>query len=207
MKKQIAKILTSTTIVFALILTNTVPTFAVDTSPISISYTTKVVHISNNTALKSFLSKTSSGSIYVARRARSEYFSTYRSDIKVSELSMAIEIVGHVYPDKIARYIPFGLGSSILSHTAIIDSGERSVDSNRWVWDSIAATVGAVIITPPMPIMTSSRSLSFQLSIEERVDAIIKNNKNLELNKDIMIKVMTDIDDGTIDPLLLEILK
>ncbi|MCL6447527.1 MAG: hypothetical protein K6U04_05140 [Armatimonadetes bacterium] len=70
---------------------------------------------------------------------------------------MAIEIVGHVVPDRVFRIIldspdvPQWLKDQaeiIVVHMSIIDSGEESVDSNRWFWDDIAliATVVNAIL-------------------------------------------------------------
>ncbi len=192
-------------ITFSLILVNTITIFAADLSNITYSYSPKAVHITNDYNLKDYLSNSSKNSLNIADYAKSNYFLKYSEPINVTRTSMAIEIIGHVYPDKIAKYLPFGLGNIITKHTSIIDIGEKSIDSNRWIWDSIAAVIGDNMDNS-RSLKPYMNSLNLKMNAEKRVDTIIKNpkNKNLKLNKDIMIKVQKDIDNKTIDPILLE---
>ncbi|APR00665.1 putative transmembrane protein [Clostridium botulinum] len=201
MKRKPIKTLIVGLVSFTLISLNTVTAFAANLSDITYSYSPKAVHIANDYNLKDYLSNSSKGSLNIADYAKSNYLLKYSQPIDVTRTSMAIEIMGHVYPDKIAKYLPFGLGNIITKHTSIIDIGEKSIDSNRWIWDSIAAVIG--------DNFNNSRginSLKFKMKAEEHVNEIIKNskNKNLKLNKDIMIKVQKDIDNKTIDPILLK---
>ncbi|OPD23708.1 hypothetical protein AL710_05990 [Clostridium botulinum] len=201
MKRKPIKTLIVGLVSFTLISLNTVTAFAANLSDITYSYSPKAVHIDNDYNLKDYLSNSSKGSLNIADYAKSNYLLKYSQPIDVTRTSMAIEIMGHVYPDKIAKYLPFGLGNIITKHTSIIDIGEKSIDSNRWIWDSIAAVIG--------DNFNNSRrinSLKFKMKAEEHVNEIIKNskNKNLKLNKDIMIKVQKDIDNKTIDPILLK---
>ncbi|AUN12756.1 hypothetical protein RSJ21_19805 (plasmid) [Clostridium botulinum] len=201
MKKKSIKTLIVGLISFILISFNTVTAFAANLSDITYSYSPKAVHITNDYILKDYLSNSSKNSLNIADYAKSNYLLKYSEPIDVTRTSMAIEILGHVYPDKIARYLPFGLGNIITKHTSIIDIGEKSIDSNRWIWDSIAAVIG-----DNFDNSRSINSLKFKMNTEQHVDEIIKNpkNKNLKLNKDIMIKVQKDIDNKTIDPILLK---
>ncbi|MHB8036160.1 hypothetical protein EXM30_14335 [Clostridium botulinum] len=201
MKKKSIKTLIVGLISFILISFNTVTAFAANLSDITYSYSPKAVHITNDYILKDYLSNSSKNSLNIADYAKSNYLLKYSEPIDVTRTSMAIEILGHVYPDKIARYLPFGLGNIITKHTSIIDIGEKSIDSNRWIWDSIAAVIGDNFNNS-----RSINSLKFKMNTEQHVDEIIKNpkNKNLKLNKDIMIKVQKDIDNKTIDPILLK---
>ncbi|HGG0417637.1 hypothetical protein EXQ42_16515 [Clostridium botulinum] len=205
MKMKLSKTLIVTVISFTLILTNTVIVFAASISDISYSYSPKIIHITNDYNLKDYLSNSSSGSLNIADYTKSHYFLKYKKEIDITRESIAIEIMGHVYPDKIARYLPWGLGDLIIKHTNIIDIGETSVDSNRWVWDSIAAVVGNNFKS----VNYSKNLVPYKMSVEQHVDMIIKNSKgkNLKLNKEIMIKVQKDIDNGNIDPMLLKIIE
>ncbi|NFB97057.1 hypothetical protein EXM85_03145 [Clostridium botulinum] len=206
MKKKSIKILIVGLVSFTLISFSTVTTFAANLSDIICSYSPKAVHITNDYNLKDYLSNSSKNSLNIADYAKSNYVLKYSEPIDVTRTSMAIEIIGHVYPDKIAKYLPFGLGNIITKHTSIIDIGEKSVDSNRWIWDSIAAVIGDNFDNSKRANSRSVNSLMLKMNTEQHVDEIIKNpkNKNLKLNKYIMIKVQKDIDNNTIDPILLK---
>ncbi|NFA60695.1 hypothetical protein K8O96_09030 [Clostridium sporogenes] len=201
MKKKSIKTLIVGLISFVLIPLNTVTAFAANLSDITYSYSPKAVHITNDYNLKDYLSTSSKNSLNIADYAKSNYVLKYSNPIDVTRTSMAIEIIGHVYPDKIAKYLPFGLGNIITKHTSIIDIGEKSIDSNRWIWDSIAAVIG-----DNFDNSRSVNSLKFKMNAEDHVDEIIRNpkNKNLKLNKYVMIEVQKDIDNNTLDPMLLK---
>ncbi|GAA0748613.1 hypothetical protein [Clostridium oceanicum] len=209
MKNKITKILVINIIFFNLILGNSISAFAAGLSDITYSYSPKIIHITNDYNLKNYLSSVSKGSLNVADYAKSHYFLEYKKSIDITKVSIAIEILGHVYPDKIARYIPFGLGKVITKHTSIIDIGEKSVDSNRWIWDSIAAVIGSSFSVNSSNIRSLNIYTIPQNTTEQHVDQIIKDlkNKDLRLNRDIMIKVQKDIDNGTIDPMLLKMME
>lgn len=207
MKNKLFKSFFTLALSLVLVSTMSIPAFATSLNSVNYYCSNKVIHINNDRNLKNYLSEKRAGSLDVAKKSKKTYYYGYGRNINITDLSLAIEIVGHVWPDKIARYLPFGIGKGIIKHTSVIDCGEASVDSNRWVWDSIAVTVGT-----PVLLAVNSRSLnaysnsSDKTSVEQRADAIIKNpkNKNLKLNRDIIIKVIEDIDNKTIDPILLE---
>ncbi len=119
---------------------------------IKILFRKGIVHILNSKELNDFLKKEKKASLHVALFIKNTYKQKYKKDISITLKSLTIEIIGHVYLEKIAKFIckitsiiPF-LKKSIskmadkfvLSHTDIIDIGEKQIDNNRWVWDSIA---------------------------------------------------------------------
>lgn len=113
---------------------------------INVSYTDKAAHITNDSALSAALS--ASGAYTVAETVKIYYQRIYRKDLNVGTTSMAIEIVGHIYPGKVCQAIldsslvPQSVkdaAASIVKSASVIDSGETSVDNNRWFWDAIAA--------------------------------------------------------------------
>ena len=62
---------------------------------------------------------------------------------------MAIEIYGHIYPEKLAKAIkelplPNFVDQAmknLIEKADIIDSGEESIDQNRKIWDVIAKVI------------------------------------------------------------------
>lgn len=117
---------------------------------VSIKYflSEKTVHIDNNDSLKSVIPNPKAA-IQLARQLKANYYKKYGSELSVSELSMAIEIYGHIYPEKIANVIktlplPDFIDKAmdeLISKTDIIDSGEESIDQNRKIWDAIAKVI------------------------------------------------------------------
>ena len=123
-------------------------TVTVDGVSIEYSISEKAVHINNNDKLKSVITNPQTA-MKLARKLKENYYMKYGNDLSVSELSMAIEIYGHVYPEKIVTTLkgmplPGALEHAIdkvLKKTDIIDSGEASIDGNRKVWDAIAKVI------------------------------------------------------------------
>jgi hypothetical protein len=117
---------------------------------VSIKYflSDKTVHIDNNESLKSVIPNPKAA-IQLARKLKENYQKIYGSELSVSELSMAIEIYGHIYPEKIAKTIktlplPDFVDKAmdeLIKKTDIIDSGEESIDQNRKIWDAIAKVI------------------------------------------------------------------
>ena len=123
-------------------------TVAVNGVTIEYSLSEKAVHINNNDKLKSVITNPQTA-IKLAKKLKENYYMKYGNDLSVSELSMAIEIYGHVYPEKIVTTLkgmplPGAIEHAIdevLKKTDIIDSGEASIDGNRKVWDAIAKVI------------------------------------------------------------------
>lgn len=118
-------------------------TISVNGYGLSVAFESKVIRIKNNSALKNMLKNTSNGSGQAAYTLKQEYKKAMGSAIDISSNSLAVEILGHVYPDKVAHVVEDipGLGylaDKVINSTNQIDCGESSVDGNRWVWDLLA---------------------------------------------------------------------
>ncbi|MHC5268493.1 hypothetical protein ACYSNO_04800 [Enterococcus sp. LJL98] len=170
--------------------------------PEAINYwvTPKVIHIKNDDLLKSYLTldyKNHTREIVYA--SKNQYKLKYDSDISISDKSMSVEIIGHVFPDTVANYLPQWLASMIQDHTSVIDSGEKLVDKDRWVWDSIA-----LVLVDYNKVILGNRNNAEETN-QEIVDAIYNQyilTVPSKLDKGIMLKVLADIQNNNIDPIL-----
>lgn len=115
---------------------------------VEVTYTEGMAHISNDHALWHALEKY--GAYNIAEVVKRKYQDIYGKSLNIGTTSMALEIIGHVVPDQVCRIIsnslimPPGIKntvSKITQHTTVIDSGESSLDTNRWFWDSLAGLV------------------------------------------------------------------
>lgn len=100
-----------------------------------------VIRIKNDTNLKTCLNKY--GAYKIANECRYIYSTVYGKQIDIRTTSLALEIVGHVYPGdlfKILNQLPLPSAvknklDSLITSTSVVDCGESNLDSNRWVWD------------------------------------------------------------------------
>ena len=123
-------------------------TVMMDGAAITYYLSDKAVHIDNNEELKSII-KNPKTAIALAGKLKERYYKRYGSELSVTELSMAIEIYGHIYPEKIAgavKSIPIpdfieDRLDDLMDKTDFIDSGEESIDQNRKIWDAIAKII------------------------------------------------------------------
>lgn len=144
---------------------------------ISIWSDPKIIHISNDFYLKDYIFQAQiANTKSVTEVSKELYLKNYSTNINISNTSMEVEILGHIYPDEIANYLPDSLQKLIQQHTSIIDSGEKSVDSNRWIWDSIAVVIDYF-----------NRSKSYNITSDETIiKAIYHDNPDTELNKNVI---------------------
>ncbi|MBP1042466.1 hypothetical protein I6N95_15715 [Vagococcus sp. BWB3-3] len=170
--------------------------------PTEIDYwvTPKVVHIKNDDLLKSYVALDyKENTKQVVHASKEQYRSIYDTDIAISDKSMGVEIIGHIFPDTVANYLPEWLASIIQNHTIVIDSGEASVDRDRWVWDSIAFVLGD---------WANIKKMEQRMTRQEIADSIYYKNKlrgNIRVDKNVMLKVIADIEENQVDPILLEV--
>lgn len=95
------------------------------------------LHIINDIELNNLLKEEFGGSLHIAKIILDDYTEEY-GEFNASVGSIALEILAHVYPDRIAkRLLIFNLPESIknqlnkiLNHTDIIDVGENDIE--RW---------------------------------------------------------------------------
>ncbi len=129
-------------------------TWNTDFHGISIMCTDQLVQIKNDKKLIQFLKDPSTkGSQLIARYAKELYQKTMGKPLRITEDSLAIEILGHVFLDKfagIASKLKIAALSATLEdikqRTDIIDCGEKEIDPNRHVWDSLDKDVQKKII-------------------------------------------------------------
>ncbi|MGF3072918.1 hypothetical protein ACQV2S_05400 [Facklamia sp. P13064] len=201
------KKLISTLLAFVIVLLLLMPFSEVSASsiPETIDYwvTPKVVHIKNDDLLKSYLALDyNNNTRQMVCASKDRYTLNYDSNISISDKSMSVEIIGHVFPNTVANYLPGWLALIIQNHTSVIDSGEKSIDRDRWVWDSIAFVLGDY-----NQITSEARNDEVKTN-QEIVDGIYNQNRmtvSCKLDKDIMLKVVTDIQNNDVDPILLEV--
>lgn len=112
------------------------------------------VHIVTDEALLDFLERENKrDALCLAEWIRKEYEGVMGRKLKIDRDSLAVEILIHAYMDKIAdtleeqaEEIPQPVRGalekvcdSVQRHTEVIDCGERSVDSNRLIFDGLSA--------------------------------------------------------------------
>lgn len=113
---------------------------------LSVKYDACVVRIENDEALRQLLDTEDEAPMLIARTLKSTYKNQMNKRLDISDTSLAIEILGHVYPDRVGKTLksiplPSPIKNAIdkiLERTDVIDCGETNKDSNRWVWDALA---------------------------------------------------------------------
>ena len=121
-----------------------------DENGIGIYIYDQFILIKNDEKLLKYLAKTGIGSVELAKYLKKKYKDIMKKDINITVNSLAIEILGHVYIDKFAKSMKKlhldktwqekinQFSNSLLSHTDVIDCGEKDVDSNREIWDMLS---------------------------------------------------------------------
>ncbi len=108
----------------------------------------KAVHIDNNEALKRAILKPQAAA-EIAEIILKEHQRHYKQKLPISVTSLAAEIYGHVFPEKVAetaKKIPMPDSmeqalNKIMKKTEVIDAGHESIDGNRKIWDAIAKII------------------------------------------------------------------
>ena len=118
---------------------------------VSVRFKEHLIQVKTDQVLMDFLAEEGRGAVELAAWIRSQYEMQLRMSLDISEDSLSIEILIHAYMDRFSRHVEkfteiFGktLGNPLAAlcrkveyHTEIIDCGEKSVDSNRWVFDAL----------------------------------------------------------------------
>ncbi|MDZ5606941.1 hypothetical protein U2I54_07440 [Bacillus pseudomycoides] len=122
---------------------------------LSILIRERSLHIENTDSLHRILKKKHTH-LKLAQYLKQEHTNQYGTILNISDQSLAIEIIGHVYIGnfadilknipRIPKIAPIIVERAyrITDHTDIIDCGEKEVDSNRWVWDKLAVLYDAI---------------------------------------------------------------
>jgi hypothetical protein len=121
--------------------------YHLENSEIKVGLEPKLVRVYSDTALWTFL-KTDAGkrSELLAETIKNDYATTFGNKLEITNDSLIVEILVHVYCDYLGlrfnqivkiKFIQ-NLVNKLLERAEVVDCGERSVDSNRWVWDLLA---------------------------------------------------------------------
>lgn len=123
---------------------------------LSILIRERSLHIENTESLRRVLKK-KKAPLKLAQYLKQEHTNQHGTVLNISDESLAIEIIGHVYIGNFAdilKNIPripkiapiiVERAYKITDHTDIIDCGEKEIDSNRWVWDKLAVLYDTII--------------------------------------------------------------
>ena len=126
---------------------------------VTLYYTDKAVHLTTNDALMTFLRQKGNGSLPLSRAILAGYEAECGAALQITERSMATELLIHAYLDGVfAAWVRAGetrgrqggkfyrTARRLKNATAVIDMGERSVDTNRWVFDLLAPGYGILCV-------------------------------------------------------------
>ena len=108
--------------------------------------------ITTDKNLMDYLARPGNGSVELANYILQRYRDIFHEPLKITEMSLAVEILIHAYVDRISKStgelqkaLPEHVSKAVLNfaekiheRTAIIDCGEKSVDNNRFVFDGLA---------------------------------------------------------------------
>lgn len=122
-----------------------------DFNGVSIKYNKKLVQIKTDKCLLGYLEKKGNGSLDLADYILKTYQSVWGCVLDISRESLSIEILIHAYLDVFSDKIEtiskavspkeledlIAYMEKIKGHTNVIDSGEKSVDSNRFIFDAL----------------------------------------------------------------------
>ncbi|MDM5186645.1 hypothetical protein QUF99_04400 [Bacillus sp. DX4.1] len=123
---------------------------------ISVLIRERSLHIKNTASLHRMLKK-KNASLELAQYLKKKHTNQYGTVLNISDESLAIEIIGHIYIGnfadvlknipRIPKIAPIIVEKAykITDHTDIIDCGEKEIDSNRWVWDKLAMLYDAIM--------------------------------------------------------------
>ena len=112
---------------------------------VELFYTDRAVHLTTNEALMTYLRQKGNGSLPLSRTILDGYAEERGMQLQITERSMATELLIHAYLDGLFdRWGRAGnahgrqngrlykMAKRLKNATAVIDMGERSVDTNRW---------------------------------------------------------------------------
>ena len=118
---------------------------------VELFYTDRAVHLTTNEALMTYLRQKGNGSLPLSSTILDGYAEERGMQLQITERSMATELLIHAYLDGLFdRWGRAGnahgrqngrlykMAKRLKNATAVIDMGERSVDTNRWVFDLLA---------------------------------------------------------------------
>lgn len=116
---------------------------------IEVALEDQLIHVYSNAELWQYLDgKAGSRFELLAKTIKSDYEEEFGKPLDISDDSLIVEILVHVYCDYLGlsfnrivriKWIQ-NLVKKLLKRAEVIDCGEKSIDSNRWVWDLLAGS-------------------------------------------------------------------
>lgn len=109
----------------------------------------RFIQVENKKALLEYLEQPGNRAMMLAKEMKNRYKKERGTDINITQTSLAIEVVGHLYAGELSKLSALVPGpkelkaelkkftKEIQKHVDIIDCGEKEVDSNRVIWDSL----------------------------------------------------------------------
>jgi len=106
-----------------------------------------LIRVYSDAELWRFLSgKTSERFTLLVETIKSDYQTHFNKALAISNNSLVVEILVHVYCDylglrfnRMVKIKPLNkLVHRLLKRAEVVDCGEAAKDSNRWVWDTLA---------------------------------------------------------------------
>lgn len=116
-------------------------------SEIKVGFEPQLIRVHSDKALWQFLKgDIKSRMKLLIYTIKEEYFTQFDKKLEISDDSLVVEILVHVYCDYLGllfnRIVQISwlqrLVIKLLKRAEIVDCGERQVDSNRWIWDFLA---------------------------------------------------------------------
>ena len=105
-----------------------------------------IVRVDNNIVLDRMIRKNFRACRHLSEDIRQEYLKIYEKELKITEKSLAVEIYlhykCHIWFTRLQkRFKKSRILKRLLRSTVVIDSGEKDVDNNRFIWDLLAVFV------------------------------------------------------------------
>lgn len=115
---------------------------------IKIAFEPGIIRIHSDFALWRYLDGNANERFnFLVKEIKNEYSMLYGIPLKISNHSLMVEILVHVYCDYLGLLfnrkinIPFlqKIVCKLLERAEVVDCGEKKLDSNRWVWDALSS--------------------------------------------------------------------
>ena len=103
----------------------------------------QIVRVKNDEALEKLFQGRLKASAGLAEYLRDRYREAFQEELNITAVSLAVELYLHYKAQVMLLYLQkifkkSRLISRLLRSTNVIDCGERSCDSNRFVWDILS---------------------------------------------------------------------
>jgi len=128
------------------------------TNKIKVALEPQLIRVYSNAELWAYLDgKAKSRFELLIHTIKADYELQFGKALAISNDSLIVEILVHVYCDYLGlsfnrivsvKWIQ-NLVKKLLKRAEVVDCGERSVDSNRWVWDLLAGSKSLFIAILP----------------------------------------------------------